>query len=437
MTPPKFTRWLAPLAVAACLRLVSLERRPMHADEAVLADLTGTLFEQGRWNFQAHDFHGPVLPAAGAAVERAAGARSYAQFSERALRFAPTVAGAALAAVAGGWGGVLIAVSPAMVYWSRYYIPEMFLALWSALFLAALARGRWLAAGLCAGLMFATKETAVLAWLAAAAGWIAARRDRPSVRQFLQMCAAAAVVSLALLTSGFRHWDQLPSLPAALLSRAGGGGHDHPFGWHFFVLRWELLLLPAAALGWKRNPFLAAYAVALALLYSLIPYKTPWCSAQFWWPVLALAGNGRRAALGCTLPLAAGAVWTSFIQPVSNPYAYAQTLEEARQIPERIRALLPTGEPVQFFSTLNLWPLPWELRTLPNQQWRRAVDFGAAPAPLVVLTPEMEDRAAEWLYERRPPGERELYLRVFAQPVCLRDGVEVRLYARGSLLRGP
>jgi hypothetical protein len=49
----------------------------------------------------------------------------------------------------------------------------------------------------------------------------------------------------------------------------------------------------------------------------------------------------------------------------------------------------------------------------------------------------MEDRAAEWLYERRPPGERELYLRVFAQPVCLRDGVEVRLYARGSLLRGP
>ena len=47
------------LVVAAGLRLPRLADRPMHADEAILADKFGTLLETGRWRYDPGDYHGP------------------------------------------------------------------------------------------------------------------------------------------------------------------------------------------------------------------------------------------------------------------------------------------------------------------------------------------------------------------------------------------
>lgn len=415
------------LLAALSVRFILPAARPMHADEAILADITAALRDAHSYRYVAADFHGPALPLLGTIFPAV-----------------PAIAGATLAlfitATLGVPAGLLIALSPAMVYWSRFYIPEMLLALFSALWLYTL-RGRglalWKAAGVLGAAMLATKETAILAFIAAAAAWLLTKTPPPPRKPFMLMCGLAAFLGLAAFTSGFRDWTQLTLLPQSLLNRAANPGHAHPVWWYFSVLRWELLAIPLAALAWRKDRFLAAYALSLALIYCLIPYKTPWCAVQFWWPVLALAGQTAK----WTYPLAAifgvVSVFTSILHPAapSNPYAYAQTLPEALAIPERIAALAAGRHSVQFFSTQNLWPLPWYLRNVKNQQWRRDVDFTATPAPIIVVTPELEPKLAEWLYERRPPGQRDLYVNVFPKPVFLRPGVEVRVYCLAAMIR--
>ncbi|MCH8219047.1 MAG: hypothetical protein IH892_19990, partial [Planctomycetes bacterium] len=46
---------------------------------------------------------------------------------------------------------------------------------------------------------------------------------------------------------------------------------------------------------------------------------------------------------------------------------------------------------------------------------------------------EVEAQLVERLYERRPPGQRELYLPLFERTVQLRPGVELRAYIRKGL----
>ena len=44
----------------------------------------------------------------------------------------------------------------------------------------------------------------------------------------------------------------------------------------------------------RANPrlFLGIYALAIAVIYSAIPYKTPWLALNFWLPLAILAGFG-------------------------------------------------------------------------------------------------------------------------------------------------
>ena len=197
-TPNPRNRWAAAaiLLVAAALRLPLLDHRPMHADEAVLADKFGTLLATGAYPYDPHEYHGPMLARLAWIPAHLAGRTTYATLTETVLRLAPAAAGILLVAgapaaepligsTAANTAAALVAVSPAMVYYSRYFIPEMPLALATALFLFALTwRGRaWpAAAGAAAAFMIATKETAVLALAAAGLAYLAAFRPRPSWR---------------------------------------------------------------------------------------------------------------------------------------------------------------------------------------------------------------------------------------------------------------
>jgi hypothetical protein len=89
--------------------------------------------------------------------------------------------------------------------------------------------------------------------------------------------------------------------------------------------------------------------------------------------------------------------------------------------------------PVQVFSRENLWPLPWYLRGLSGVRWWNGVSDEAAVAPVVLTTPELEPALVRRLYEVPPPGQRELYMRLFDAPLALRPGVELRGYAARSL----
>ena len=172
---------------AMTLRVPHLAERPMHNDEAVNAIKLQALWEAGTYRYDPQEYHGPVLYYATLPVIWLSGAKDFAHLTEQTLRLVPVLFGAGLILLlwlmADGLGragaifaGILTALSPAMVFYSRYFIHEMLLVFFTMLLLAAgwryvqTRRMGWaVLGGAAVGFMHATKETFVIP-LAAMAG---------------------------------------------------------------------------------------------------------------------------------------------------------------------------------------------------------------------------------------------------------------------------
>src|SRR5947207_14939070 len=177
---------LPALAGALALRVPNLDTRPLHNDEAVNAVKVSELWRQGRYAYDPDEYHGPTLHYATLPFLWLSRARNANELADATLRLAPVAFGAGLILLlplladglgrhAVGWAAIFTAISPAMVFYSRYFIHEMLLVFFTFMALAAAWRywrtrklGWALLAGVGAGLMHATKETFVINVAAAA-----------------------------------------------------------------------------------------------------------------------------------------------------------------------------------------------------------------------------------------------------------------------------
>ncbi len=336
---------LAILAIAAAMRLPRLDLRPMHADEANQAVKTGQLYETGKYDYDAKDHHGPSLYWLTLPSLAISGAKDLADSREVQYRIVPALFGIGLIGLilflTDGLGktavaaaALLIAISPAMVFYSRYCIHEMLLVFFT---LAALGCGwryvrtgrlAWiLALGASIGMMHATKETWILSAAAAVVGagltwgWRRLRVDQagsgeqgantlPFARTLLHVLASIAIACIvaAALFSNFGKnwqapWDSILAYGNYFRRGSGGAGHSEP--WYYYLqilfayrpikqLVWSegfiaLLAIVGGAyslLGTVKpraessalRIFLTFYTLVLIMLYSAISYKTPWCA---------------------------------------------------------------------------------------------------------------------------------------------------------------
>src|SRR5580698_9815543 len=211
--------FLAIAAIAAGFRFPQLAARPMHADEGVNADKVGTLLEHGRYEYSAAEFHGPTLIYAAVGFARLHGLDDCREINEVVLRVVPALIGVLLVAAhfwlipylgmpAAAIAALFTAVSPAMVYYSRYFIHETLLVFFTfCAMLAVLAYLRrpsvgWaLAAGALFGLMYATKETWIIA--AAAMAFAALGKLKHAPPRHVGLAATSFVVIAALFLSSF------------------------------------------------------------------------------------------------------------------------------------------------------------------------------------------------------------------------------------------
>jgi uncharacterized protein (TIGR03663 family) len=350
-------------AGALAFRAPKLALRPMHGDEAINTVKLGELWDSGKFIYDPHEYHGPslfyfTLPS------MLAGPRSYPDSIEFTYRIVPALFGAALVLLLwlvcdglGRWetiaAGILLAISPAMVFYSRYYIHEMPLVFFTAAFFGCAwryARHRkvlWaICAGIALGLMHATKETFVIAIAAMAWGVIgmflwARFIDRTSLQVRRPMrwkvlaagLFVAACVSLLFFSAFGTHprgiLDSVLTYKTYLERGSGDNVHDKPFLYYLELLAWfrygrgpissEGLILLLAVIGviasLIRRPgvvsmtsggvspvyaawfmrFLAFYTLSLTFFYSIIPYKTPWCMLSFLHGLILLAGVGAVA----------------------------------------------------------------------------------------------------------------------------------------------
>jgi uncharacterized protein (TIGR03663 family) len=339
------------VVLSAALRLPALDLRPMHTDEAVHAAKFAKLLEQGVYRYDPEEFHGPTLNYLTLIPARVRGIVRYAELDEITLRSVPAFFGILLVAahlllvpVVGfrpaALAALLAAVSPAMVYYSRYYIQETLLVAFSFGALISICRylqkpraGWAIAAGLSVGLMAATKETWVIACGSMAGGlvlaWAATPRSGTGLvapaRRVAAIHLAAAVLSAVAVACLF--FSSFLSHPRGIVdsvttystwvTRAGGASfHIHP--WHYYLglllfagsdgapVWTEAAILGLALIGlvaafaWNRAAggqrlllaFLGGYAVLMIVAYASIPYKTPWCVIGFLHPLILLAGVG-------------------------------------------------------------------------------------------------------------------------------------------------
>ena len=343
------------IAVAAlALRFCQLDRRPMHHDEANQAVRTGVLQETGAYRYDPHDHHGPTLYYLTLPFAWLTSGRDFAGTTETTFRVVPVLFGAGLILLLAwmvdglGWVGVLVsaaltALSPAMVYYSRFYIQEMLLVFFTFGTVVGLWRwtrtGTWawaLVTGVFIGLMFTTKETCIIAWvsmviaLEIAEVWSGTRRGvlmsmriRPG-----QVAAAAgtvAVVAVVFYSSFFTHGsgvvDAVRAYRVYFERGVDSQNHGHPWYYYWQVLGWfqeggkpvwsEGLILALAAIGagaivLRRKcggadivllRFLLVYTVLMTVFYSAIPHKTPWLALSFLHGMILLAGAGVIALL--------------------------------------------------------------------------------------------------------------------------------------------
>jgi len=286
-------------AGALALRLPQLDRRPMHNDEAVNAVKIQGLWERGEYRYDPDEYHGPSLYYFTLPFIWLSGAEDFSQLSERTLRSVTVAFGLALVLllwlVRDGLGkpatlvaAVLTAISPAMVFYSRYFIHEMLLVCFTMVALAGGWRytqtrcAGWAAVtGAGVGLMYATKETFVInlgaIGLALALTWAWSRwRDKATLdwkrgwnwKHALLALAVAAGVSMVLFTSFFSNLrGPLDSVRTYFpwLHRAGGESpHIHPWNYYLERLVWYH---PARSPVWSEGLIVAlalvGYAAAL------------------------------------------------------------------------------------------------------------------------------------------------------------------------------
>ena len=175
---------LLALVMASYLRFPDRAAKPMHVDETTQAVKLGELMA-GHYKYDPVDHHGPTLLYATLPVKWFSSARTWNDLTESQLRLVPVLFGMGLLLllllVGDGfsssemaWGALAVAVSPAMVFYSRYYIMEMLMVFFTFGLIGCgwrfylTRRTFWMVgAGVFAGLMHATKETCVLQFAAA------------------------------------------------------------------------------------------------------------------------------------------------------------------------------------------------------------------------------------------------------------------------------
>jgi uncharacterized protein (TIGR03663 family) len=424
-------RWsaLAVLVIfagALIFRLARLETRPLHNDEAVNAFKAAELWEEGRFRYDPDEYHGPALHYGTLPILHLSGVSGSDDVKDKTLRLAPVLFGAGLILLlllfADGlgrsatiWSAIFLAISPAMVFYSRYFIHEMLLVFFTALTIGAGWRytqrrsATWaITTGAGIGLMFATKETFVLTLAAIAMALVPvlwSKAPKPmSLRPLLASLpwkdlalalAATFVVWFLLFSSFFTNFaglrDSIVTYFPWLKRAAGHSPHLHP--WYFYLQRlaWfhpvkgpvfsEGLILILALIGAafsldrKRSPllrFLALYTIVLTAMYSAIAYKTPWCLLNFYLGVILLAGAGAARLvelaghrllqfgiaaliLALTMQLAMQSCRVSFAYSSDrrNPYVYAQTVPDILNLVHRAEGLARVS-PAGFETVLKV-----------------------------------------------------------------------------------
>lgn len=400
--------FLATILIALSLRLPQLQLRPMHTDEAVHAIKFGQLLEKGVYQYDPFEYHGPTLNYFTLVPAWILSMQTLSQTSETTLRIVAVFFGVCLVIILlffmKGLNRTVIifaalfaAISPAMSFYSRYYIQEMLLVCFTFGVIGCgfrywqSKRLEWaIFLGVFLGFMHATKETFVLqigAMILAILLMLIIQRSTQKILKRINLWHIMGLIGSFVLISGLFYssfFDNPGGVVDSLLTyktyfnrAADSTIHYHPWYYYLKMLLFskygngpvwtEAFILILAMWGLisifnnRTNnsnkslmKFLAFYTIILTAIYATIPYKTPWNLLGFYFGMILLAAIGTvdflqivsrsRKWIILTILIAGCShlVWQSYLanfkyydDPV-NPYVYAHSSRDVLAISERV-----------------------------------------------------------------------------------------------------
>lgn len=505
---------------ALVLRLPRLDQRPMHGDEAVHAVKFGKLLEKNIYKYDPFEYHGPTLNYLTLIPAWISSENTLPEVNEFTLRIVPVICGVLLVLLlllirdglgekASIFAAILTAISPAMVFYSRYYIQEMLLVCFTFGTIVSgyrYCRDRkiiWaILTGAFIGLMHATKETFIISlgsmFLALAAVIIFNRKKEQATENIKRVktihvlagLIVACIVSIIFFSSFFTNMRGIKDsilTYGTYFNRAGTSDiHNHP--WYYYLKMlifykfgtgpvWtEALIVILAIVGFAASfakkctsladssflRFIALYTLILTVIYSVIPYKTPWCALNFLHGMILLAGFGASVLINLThkivpraiiaILLLAAAIHLGYLSYLNNykyysdsrnPYVYAHPTNEIYTALDKIDYYAkadPKGKDMYIeviFPGHDYWPLPWYLRSFSSVAWRDRVAFNEPSASLIIASPSVETDLTEKLSDSSIPAEEShLYMFLFEEApyyIWLRPKVKLMGFVRSDL----
>lgn len=424
------------LVLAGVTRFVLLDNKPIHFDESINMWFVERIWSDGFFRYDPTNYHGPLLFYVIQFVQLFTG------FDYLSTRWVATFFSFLTLVILWWipptqqkefrWAAVFLLISPAMGFYGRSGIHESAFVFFQVLgflsfhFLVIkdFKKFWWFFfAGLLG--MMALKETfviLVLAFIPAALVVFLAERKRTSfkkwtrelIQSFKSREVALPVLGMFLLFlglySGFgAHPQGLTDFFVALMpwlkTGVHGSGHEKGFlTWSLWMGQYEFAILAGFAFSlfftlknkWIR--FYAVFTIFLWLIYSLIPYKTPWCLISILWPFGVLAGFGvqglleklqgsEQKALGrgalylvlTGLFIAEGWVAYQIVyrQPIDmeHPYVYVNSSYQLKEFVNKTRGLLNENpllrEQTIQIGTEESWPMPIVMKPFYNLSYFR------------------------------------------------------------------
>jgi uncharacterized protein (TIGR03663 family) len=335
------TDWVpwAIMGLAVFLRFLLLGMKPPHFDEGINGWFVDQVVKNGFYRYDPTNYHGPLHFYVLLIFEDLFGRNLWALRLPVVLvsilcvwltfKFEPLV-GRNVSRIA----ALAMAISPGFVFYGRYAIHEVWLQLFSTMFILGLL-GLWRFgrlnylwyAGMGLTGMILTKETyaihvacAILAIPTLAVSYALSRvPDAKPAKQTwtwidLAMIFGVGAAAIVFFYSGtFFNWDGLKGLYLAFKAwtETGTAGHGHEKAWDYWFkimgpswetggenfTGYELPMLAGLILCLFCQKFknlslryLAIYGVGSLVAYTYVKYKTPWCIISFGWPFLFIFG---------------------------------------------------------------------------------------------------------------------------------------------------
>jgi predicted membrane-bound mannosyltransferase len=292
--------------------------------------------------------------------------------------------------------------------------------------------------GFFTGMMYATKETCLVIFAALIGALLLTRftlrgwRPQLALKRYHLLAAFGAALFIAVLfySSFFKNpagpVDSVLAFKTYFLRAGDPGFHIHPWYYYLKMLAFSkygsgpawseglvlILALIGSIVSFREKVtagisrvflrFIFFYTLLATVIFSLIPYKTPWNMLPFYAGMIILAGAGalsvldwfkNRAAAGgepqdfkkghvlrvgvrlllltAVVNLTMQSVRANFKYYADNrnPYVYAHTVNDFKRLVQRIveiAALHPDRYDMRINVITNpydTWPLPWYLRT--------------------------------------------------------------------------